>query len=149
MPSLSRTVSSLAFVALVAACGSADVTATAEDVLVAVTDRSEYQRTEGLAPVTVLLRNRGDHVVEVVGCPEPPGLQLEQRVAGQWSAVGSSNVICPAVHLLRSVRLDPGSEIAGQLLVATSGELRVRVFVGPPTTAGASPSVTTAAFTVR
>jgi hypothetical protein len=152
MQNLRRTIalfSAFAAFALVGGCAATDVTAAPEEVFVAVTDRAEYQRIDGLAPVTVLLRNRGSHVVEVVGCPEPPGLMLERRVDGQWSAVSSTNVVCPAVHLLRSVRLDPGAELTGQLLVAASGELRVRVFVGPLTTSAMSPSVTTPAFTVR
>jgi hypothetical protein len=148
MPRLSRTAFLVAVVALLAGCDAASVTAAADEVLVAVTDRAEYERVGGVATITVSLRNRGSHVVEVVGCPEPPALEVEQRADASWSAVGSANLYCTAINLTRTVRLDPGAELVSRIHLAQPGEYRARIYIGA-FSARATASVVTAAFRVR
>ena len=94
-------------------------------------------------------RSLGAHVVEVVGCPDPPALLLEQQTAGVWLPTETQGVPCQGANLLRSVRIDPGAEVTGRLRVTAPGDFRVRALVAPPQLAGLATSVTTRGFVVR
>jgi len=140
----------LALLPLLVGCETAELpSATPSEVLVATTDRTEYQLANGSAAVTVHLRNLGDHVVEVVGCPDPPAMLLERWTTGTWEPLQSPGTLCQGANLLRTVRIDPGAEFTGRITATTPGELRVRVFVGPPQLVGLSTTVTTRSFLVR
>lgn len=139
----------LALLPLLTGCETTELSASPAEVLIATTDRGEYQLVNGSTTVTVHLRNLGNHVVEVVGCPDPPAMLLEQQTAGEWQPLQSQNVICQAIHLQRTVRVDPGTEYTGQIRVNAPGEFRARVFIGPTQPTGLSATVTTRGFVVR